>query len=73
MAQGWKVLYQDTRPDVRTNGQLINVRIVHFRITDGPATGHEDQVEILDQPGYSEQVPALIQAKVDEIQSVAGL
>jgi hypothetical protein len=73
MAADYDVLYQDTRPDVASNGRLIRMRDIHFRVKTGPAAGHEDMVTVQDQPGYSAAVPDLIQAKVDEVNAVAGL
>lgn len=73
MAADWHVTYQDSRPDVRTNGTLKRVKDVHFRIDTDPGAGHEDMVSVDEDMYTADNVRALIEDKVATIKATFGL
>lgn len=73
MAADYHVTYQDTRPDITTNGRLVNVKEVHFVIDTDPAQGHEDYVTIPEDRYNADNVRALIEDKVARVKATASL
>ena len=70
MATDWHVEYQDERPDIRTNGQMMKVRDIHFIIDTDPGANQRGTVTVEDVPGYADVARRLIDAKVAEIKSL---
>lgn len=70
MAVDWHTLSQDTVPTVSTTGKLVHVKQIRFRVDTEPGEGHEDMVEVEDQPGYAARAVPLIEAKVAEIKAM---
>lgn len=73
MAVDYHVTYQDTRPDIQSNGRLVQVKEVHFVIDTDPAQGHEDFVTIPEDRYTADNVKALIDDKVARIKATAAL
>lgn len=73
MATDWHVDYQDSRPDIQSNGRLVRVVDVHFVIDTDPAAGHADVVSIAEDRYNADNVRALIEDKVARIKATASL
>lgn len=73
MATDWHVEYQDTRPDIQTNGRLVQMVDVHFVIDTDPGSGHHDMVTIPESRYNADNVRALIDDKVARIKDTFNL